>query len=335
SILSMIGEWSGNTRSTPTPKLILRTVNVAVAPPPWRAMTTPSKTWIRSRPPSTTRTCTFTLSPARKLGMSSRSWAFSSSCRSFMGAPGRSVLVGAPRRTRRQQATRGNFEEGRRPRTRTREESVSAIRSRYEPLPQIRSSLLGSSPTLLLAPGGDSGVVARQKHVRDLLSLKLGRLRVDRLFEEAVPEGLVCNRLRIADDPRQQAGHGFDHHESRRLSAGEHVVADRNLLVDVGVDDPLVDPFVPPADQREVLQCGEPVDDRLIERDPRRAHQHPMRVGQRFEGGDERLDPHHHPGPAAVGRVVDLTVPTEPMAADVVDVDRENACVDGALDQPH
>ena len=54
-------------------------------PPPLRAMTTPSNTWTRSRPPSTTRTCTFTVSPERNSGTSSRNRAFSKSCRSFIG----------------------------------------------------------------------------------------------------------------------------------------------------------------------------------------------------------------------------------------------------------
>ena len=45
---SIFGEWSGNVRSTPTPNDCLRTVKVSRAPLPWRAMTMPSKTWVRS-----------------------------------------------------------------------------------------------------------------------------------------------------------------------------------------------------------------------------------------------------------------------------------------------
>ena len=72
-------------RSTPVPKEILRTVMVARAPLPRRPMTTPSKTWTRSRsvsldlPPfvpldsslivvSLTFTCTRTVSPAVRRG---------------------------------------------------------------------------------------------------------------------------------------------------------------------------------------------------------------------------------------------------------------------------
>ena len=43
-----------NVRSTPTPWAMRRTVKFAPAPPLLRRMTTPSKTWVRSRSPSTT-----------------------------------------------------------------------------------------------------------------------------------------------------------------------------------------------------------------------------------------------------------------------------------------
>src|SRR3984885_4512354 len=42
-------------------------------------MTTPWKTWMRDRLPSVTLTCTLRVSPGLKAGMSSRSWACSSS----------------------------------------------------------------------------------------------------------------------------------------------------------------------------------------------------------------------------------------------------------------
>ena len=45
------GVCTGKVRSTPTPKLTLRTVKVSRTPPPWRRMTTPWKTWMRERCP--------------------------------------------------------------------------------------------------------------------------------------------------------------------------------------------------------------------------------------------------------------------------------------------
>src|SRR5262245_2784308 len=62
------GEWTGKVLSTPTPYDVLRTVNVSRVPGPLRRSTVPSKTWMRSLSPSTTRTWTFTVSPGRKAG---------------------------------------------------------------------------------------------------------------------------------------------------------------------------------------------------------------------------------------------------------------------------
>src|SRR5262245_63901049 len=69
----MMGECTGKVRSTPTPKLTLRTVKVSRLPLPLRRITTPWNTWTRSRLPSTTRTCTFRVSPGANSGTSSRS----------------------------------------------------------------------------------------------------------------------------------------------------------------------------------------------------------------------------------------------------------------------
>src|SRR3954470_16577367 len=49
-------------------------------------MTTPWKTWMRERLPSTTRTCTLTVSPGRNSGMSSRNESASSASRVFISA---------------------------------------------------------------------------------------------------------------------------------------------------------------------------------------------------------------------------------------------------------
>src|SRR5438874_3982879 len=57
------------------PKLCLRTVNVSLAPAPWRFSTIPSKTCIRCRWPSITLKWTRTVSPALNCGRPSRSWA--------------------------------------------------------------------------------------------------------------------------------------------------------------------------------------------------------------------------------------------------------------------
>src|ERR687898_1708068 len=72
---SILGEWSGNVRSTPTPNDCLRTVNVSRTPAPWRLSTTPSNTWTRRRWPSITWKWTRTVSPALNCGIPLRNWA--------------------------------------------------------------------------------------------------------------------------------------------------------------------------------------------------------------------------------------------------------------------
>src|SRR6187401_498007 len=81
----MIGECIGKVRSTPTPKLTLRTVKVSRTPLPLIRITTPWNTCTRSRVPSTTRTCTFNVSPGPKSGMSLRRWARSTRSVAFIG----------------------------------------------------------------------------------------------------------------------------------------------------------------------------------------------------------------------------------------------------------
>ena len=85
SSLSIRGLESGKIRSTPTPKLILRTVNVVRALVPFWRMATPSKTWMRSLSPSLILKCTFTVSPIWNVGWSVRSWSLSTTSVLCMG----------------------------------------------------------------------------------------------------------------------------------------------------------------------------------------------------------------------------------------------------------
>src|SRR6185436_8592727 len=77
SLIDGLCVW--NTRSTPSPCEILRTVNEELRPRLLLAMTTPSYAWARSRSPSFTLTCTTTVSPGLKSGSLRVLRAFSSS----------------------------------------------------------------------------------------------------------------------------------------------------------------------------------------------------------------------------------------------------------------
>src|SRR5437868_3534915 len=83
----MRGECTMKVLSTPTPCVTRRTVKFCRRPPPVTRITVPSKTWMRSRVPSTTLACTLTVSPARKAGTFSFCCSFSSCWITFMSLP--------------------------------------------------------------------------------------------------------------------------------------------------------------------------------------------------------------------------------------------------------
>src|SRR4051794_2490526 len=182
---STIGECTGNVRSTPTPKLTLRTVKVSRTPPPWRRMTTPWKTWIRSRLPSRTRTWTLTVSPGRNSGTSLRREAASIESRVCM------VTVLAPERA---QARSMCF--GRRPSTVPQQ---AQGRKRSRSAEQVGTVLPGAPQRLLPAPLFDGGVVAGDEHARHLQPAPAGGSRVRRGLQQATAvralrEGLLDHR---------------------------------------------------------------------------------------------------------------------------------------------
>src|SRR6266516_6621257 len=177
----MTGVCTGKVRSTPTPKLTLRTVIVSRTPPPCRRITTPWKTWMRERLPSTTRTCTFNVSPGRKSGTSSRRDAASRVSRVFMSRlrsrlvsykaglgvlapdPGISRLNGQPH-----------------------DDATPASAGRIRVSTKIRTALGGPRPGLLGAPAGDGAVIAGEQDVRHVEAAPGCRLGVDRALEQPV-----------------------------------------------------------------------------------------------------------------------------------------------------
>src|SRR3954451_20178544 len=304
----MIGVWIGKVRSTPTPKLTFRTVKVSRTPPPWRRMTTPWKTWIRSRLPSRTRTWTLTVSPGRNSGTSLRREAASIESRVCMvtvlapeRAQARSMCFGRRLSTVPQQA-------GRRKNSRSAE--------------QVGPVLLGAPQRLLPAPPLDRGVVSGDEHAGHVQTAPGRRPSVGRRLEEAaavrtVRKRLLDDRRRIAHESRQQPSDGLDDDERRDLSAGEHVVAERDLVhahpAPGVLGHPRVDALVTSAGDHEMTVLRPRLSVRLGEQSAGRGRQHEPAVGllagrQRVERPAPWLRRHDHPGTAAVRRVVDGAV---------------------------
>ena len=55
------------------------------------------------------------------------------------------------------------------------------------------------------------------------------------------------------DDPGDQSGDGVDYDEGGEFSAGENIVTDRNLLSAEKINGPLINAFISPADNRQMI----------------------------------------------------------------------------------
>src|SRR4051794_30290230 len=199
----MIGEWTGNVRSTPTPKLTLRTVKVSRAPLPWRRTTTPWNSWTRSRLPSTTRTWTFRVSPGPKSGTSSRSATRST----------RSVRFMARRSSGREKGAADDASGCRAQELAAVEAVLLGELGEERPLDigelaaaeEVGPSRQRSPQRLRGAPAGDAAVVSAREHGGDRPPAELRRARVLRVLEQPVRERLLPRGRLVAERARQQA----------------------------------------------------------------------------------------------------------------------------------
>ena len=112
---------------------------------------------------------------------------------------------------------------------------------------------------------GRPGVVARPQHLGHLPPAELGRTGVLGVLEQALGERLVVRRFGVAHHAGHEPGDDLEHRHGRDLAAAEHVVADRQLVVDEMLPDSSVDAFVPAAQQREPVERRQLVGQRLVE----------------------------------------------------------------------
>src|SRR4029077_9688663 len=187
----MIGECTGKVRSTPTPKLTFRTVNVSRLPLPLRRITMPWKTCTRSRLPSTTRTCTFRVSPGANSGMSSRSWVRSTRSVAFIGSSGIEEPAMLPA---------GSI-------VRELAQERLLLRGERHRGDEVGASGDGPPQRGRPPPPVDPGVVATQQHLGHPVTPELGGPRVLRVLEARGHERLVVPRRRVAHDPGEEARH--------------------------------------------------------------------------------------------------------------------------------
>ncbi len=103
----------------------------------------------------------------------------------------------------------------------------------------------------------------------------------------------------------QQARDRVDHDERRELAAGQHIVADRQLLRKAQLERALVDALVVAAEkQHQFLFLREFLDDRLRERPPARGQVARRSRPDAFFSPRRRSAAQHHHARAAAERVV-------------------------------
>ena len=155
-------------------------------------------------------------------------------------------------------------------------------------------------------------MVAAQQHPWHLFAPKVGRAGVLGIFQQPRGEALVFAGFVGAQHPRHQPGHRVDHHQRPQLAAGEHVVADGQLLVDHRVQRPLVHALVVAAEQGQFRLSRQFLDDALVQRAPPGGEVDApsvkvlRQVGR--EGVHDGLGGHHHARAAAEGIVVGVAV---------------------------
>ncbi len=172
-------------------------------------------------------------------------------------------------------------------------------------------------------------MIAGAEDFRDRPSTELGGPGVLRLFEEAVAEALRLNRRRVPDDTVEEACHAFDDGESGDLAAEQHIVAYRYLLIDEVLCNPFVDALIPTTNHRDLVECGETIQRRLIQWIAARCEQYSMCVCQWVERRGKRFGHHHHPGATAERSVIDLSVDSLAVLPQIVEHDVERAVLPG------
>ena len=136
------------------------------------------------------------------------------------------------------------------------------------------------------------------------------------------------------EHPWQQPRAGVDHDARRELAARQHVVADRQFLVDQLLDQPLIDALVASGKQQKPGPLGQLSRPGLRERPALRAHvnhrtaRRQPRPG-RLDGGRQGLYREEHARSAAVRPVIDRAVHVRGVPPRILDADRDDAPLDG------
>ena len=123
---------------------------------------------------------------------------------------------------------------------------------------------------MLATPRLDRGMIAGSEHLWHCETSVNGRPSILRTLENVSPsEGFCSDRLRISQNPGQQPNQTFDQHHGRQLTARQHVIPNRDLVVDCQLENSLVDPFVGSEERALVEAARQFAREQLLELDRR------------------------------------------------------------------
>src|SRR6266851_5878870 len=184
---------------------------------------------------------------------------------------------------------------------------------------------------LVAAPLLDAGVVAREEHVGDHQSPKVGGTGELRPSRRLCRETVWRKWLWISDDAGHEPGHSVDEDHRRDLAAAQHIVADRDLARGQPSADAIVDALVSTAHDDHAWLCSELCGELLVEALAPWLHEHDrawvVRT-DRLHRLEHRLGLDDHPGASAERHVVNLPVAIVGEVAEVVSVKLYHAAVD-------
>ena len=101
-------------------------------------------------------------------------------------------------------------------------------------------------------------MVAAQQHRGHRAALPDFRSGVLRIFQQTVPVAFLFVALLFGQHTGLEPQHTVRHHKACQLAAGQDIIADGDLLIGKGVDDPLVDALVVAADQSQIVVFRQP-----------------------------------------------------------------------------
>ena len=151
--------------------------------------------------------------------------------------------------------------------------------------------------------------------------MRLSRAGVLRILEKPGAERLVDAALVVSEHAGDKPHDGIGHRERRKLAAREHIIAQGDAAVGARID-ALVHALVMAADEQDAVLVGELLGHRLAKRLARGGEEDGVRrvigASKLIEGLKERLALHEHALAAAVGRVVNRTMPVMGPVAQVM-----------------